>query len=129
MELLKIHTVKELEEFLAKYNLDYGDTFYLIRLRESMSLTIDYTLFPFSATKVKYPDDFASRALTLDVRKGKEVTKINLVVGIGKDTKEEDVETTETLVWFTKLNKLLLVDFHNEEVYRTVKRYGVYLAI
>lgn len=129
MELLRIHTVKELEEFLAKYNLDYGDTFYLIRLRESMSLTIDYTLFPFSATKVKYPDDFVSRALTLDVRKGKEATKINLVVGIGKDTKEEDVETTETLVWFTKLNKLLLIDFHNEEVYQTVKRYGVYLAI
>ena len=132
MELLKIHTVKELDEFLAKYNLDYGSHFYVIRIREGGSLTIEYKLFPFSTKESVKVIDLASMVFTLDVRKSKEPTKVNVVIGINNQDNsllEHDAETSDVLVWFHTTSKVLLVNIKDTEVFDTVMRYGVYLAI
>ena len=69
---------------------------------------------------------------TLDVRKSQDLTKVNVVVGINSSDKsllEYDAETSDVLVWFHNVGKVLLVNKKDTEVFDTVIRYGVYLAI
>ena len=132
MEILRIRTVEELNSFMSKYNLDYGSHFYVIRLREGGSLTIEYKLFPFSTKESVKVIDLASMVFTLDVRKSKEPTKVNVVIGINNQDNsllEYDAETSDVLVWFHNVGKVLLVNKEDIEVFDTVIRYGVYLAI
>ena len=132
MEILRIRTIEELNSFMSKYNLDYGSHFYVIRLREGDSLTIEYKLFPFSTKESVKVIDLASMVFTLDVRKSQDLTKVNVVVGINSSDKtllEYDAETSDVLVWFHNVGKVLLVNKKDTEVFDTVIRYGVYLAI
>lgn len=132
MEILKITTVEELNSFMSKYKLDYGGHFYVIRLREGGSLTIEYKLFPFSTKESVKVIDLATMVFTLDVRKSKEPTKVNVVIGINNQDNsilEHDAETSDVLVWFHNIGKVLLVNIKDTEVFDTVIRYGVYLAV
>nr|DAK12911.1 MAG TPA: hypothetical protein [Caudoviricetes sp.] len=132
MEILRITTVEELNSFMSRYKLDYGSHFYVIRLREGGSLTIEYKLFPFSTKESVKVIDLATMVFTLDVRKSKEPTKVNVVIGINNSDKsllEHDAETSDVLVWFHTTDKVLLVNIKDTEVFDTVIRYGVYLAV
>lgn len=132
MEILRIKTVEELNSFMSKYKLDYGSHFYVIRLREGGSLTIEYKLFPFSTKESVKVIDLATMVFTLDVRKSKEPTKVNVVIGINNQDNsllEYDAETSDVLVWFRTIDKVLLVNLKDTEVFDTVIRYGTYLAI
>lgn len=132
MEILRVRTVEEFNSFMSKYKLDYGSHFYVIRLREGGSLTIEYKLFPFSTKESVKVIDLATMVFTLDVRKSKEPTKVNVVIGINNQDNsllEHDAETSDVLVWFHNIGKVLLVNTKDTEVFDTVIRYGVYLAV
>lgn len=128
MEILRITTIEELNSFMSKYKLDYGSHFYVIRLREGGSLTIEYKLFPFSTKESVNVIDLTSMVFTLDVRKSKEPTKVNVVIGINS-LLEYDAETSDVLVWFHTTDKVLLVNIKDTEVFDTIIRYGIYLAV
>ena len=132
MEVLRIRTVEELNSFMSKYKLDYGSHFYVIRLREGGSLTIEYKLFPFSTKESVKVIDLATMVFTLDVRKSQDPNKINVVVGINnRDNSllEHDAETSDVLVWFHTTDKVLLVNVKDTELFDMMMRFGVYLAI
>lgn len=132
MEILRITTVEELNSFMSKYNLDYGSHFYVIRLRENGSLTIEYKLSPFSTKKEVRVSDLATRVFTLDVRKSQDPNKIRVVVGTSSkenNVLEHDAETSDVLVWFRTVDRVLLVNLKDTEVFDTVLRYGIYLAV
>lgn len=132
MEILRIRTVDELNSFMSRYKLDFGDHFYVIRLREGGSLTIEYKLFPFSAKKEVKVIDLATNVFTLDVRKSQDPNKINVVVGTNNSDKtllNHDAETSDVLVWFPTVSKVILVNIKDTELFDTVMRFGVYLAV